>query len=156
YSRFYKEVPPHAALVRIGADGPRAVMSGGTMVIPRLHQLVRVSLETVKITMQLGTDDGLRTRDGQALELSAELSVRVRPNPKDVVQAAQSLGERTLWPELVKETIEQRLIAAVRTVVERKDASTLASRRQAFADEVKEMASAELARDGLTLETLTI
>ncbi|HEX7601400.1 MAG TPA: hypothetical protein VF316_07345, partial [Polyangiaceae bacterium] len=51
-SRFYRRCGADEALVRTGSGGNKVVIGGGILVYPILHQLLRVSLRSVKLSVE--------------------------------------------------------------------------------------------------------
>jgi len=51
-ARFYRRCGADEALVRTGSGGNKVVIGGGTVVYPILHQLLRVSLRSIKLSVE--------------------------------------------------------------------------------------------------------
>ena len=49
FARFYRRCGADEALVRTGSGGNKVVIGGGVVVYPILHQLLRVSLRSIKV-----------------------------------------------------------------------------------------------------------
>src|SRR5205085_10467716 len=90
------------------------------------------------------------------VDLSAEFYIKVQPSKEDILQAARSLGGRSVHSEAVSELVEDKLVSALRTVAATKDLVELHSKRDEFASAVQEIVTHDLATNGLTLETVTI
>ncbi len=52
--RLYRRSTQEMALVRTGAGGLKVVMGGGILVLPGLHDLLRVNMKTMTITVDGG------------------------------------------------------------------------------------------------------
>jgi uncharacterized membrane protein YqiK len=154
--RLYQKVPANQALVRTGGSGVKVALSGGMMVVPSLHQVIAVSLETMRLKVQCGGEQGLVTRDRRFADLTAEFFVKVEAQPEAVYQAARSLGHRTLRPDALMDLLGERLIGALRSAAGERCFDELQMDRVEFADAVKQIAAADLARDGLTLDSVAI
>ena len=50
--KLYRKTAANEALVKTGAGGASVVLDGGTLVVPVLHQVVPVSLETMKLEVE--------------------------------------------------------------------------------------------------------
>src|SRR5690606_3198589 len=60
-SRFYRRCGADDALVRTGGGGNKVVIGGGVMVYPIFHQLLRVSLRSVKLSVERAGKNALVT-----------------------------------------------------------------------------------------------
>ena len=52
FARFYRRCGADEALVRTGSGGNKVVIGGGVVVYPILHQLLRVSLRSIKLSVE--------------------------------------------------------------------------------------------------------
>jgi uncharacterized membrane protein YqiK len=142
--------------VRTGAGGVRIIRDGGALVIPILHELVPVSLQTIKLEVMRRDADALITLDKLRADISAEFFVRVQPDDESILQASRSLGDRMGNAAAVKEVIEDKLVSALRTAAAGKSLEQLNSERDAFLAEVIKLVADDLQSNGLVLETATI
>src|SRR3954467_5843897 len=62
-AKFYRRCGPDEALVRTGAGGSRVVIGGGVNVYPIVHQLMRVSLRSIKLQVERSAKNALVTKD---------------------------------------------------------------------------------------------
>ena len=95
-SRFYRRCGADEALVRTGSGGNKVVIGGGVLVYPILHQLLRVSLRSMKLSVERSGKNALVTADKIRANVTTELYVKVEPIHEDVLAAARSFGERNL------------------------------------------------------------
>src|SRR3954451_7036827 len=95
-AKFYRRCGADEALVRTGAGGNKVVIGGGVTVYPILHQLLRVSLRSIKLSVERSAKNALVTRDKINADLTTELYIKVEPIADDVLAAARSFGERNL------------------------------------------------------------
>lgn len=151
----YRRASANEALVKTGAGGPKVVLDGGITVFPVLHQVVPVSLETMKLDVERQGQDALITQDNLRVDVKAEFYIRVNPNKEDILQAARSLGQRSA-AKAVGELVFEKLVSALRSVAAQKELSEIHCDRKGFAGAVQELVSEELAQNGLLLETVTI
>ena len=155
-TRLYVKAESDVAWVRTGMGGPRAVLDGGTIVVPFAHSLTAVSLQTMKLKVDREGKDALLTADKLRADVVAEFYIRIQKDQKAVLAAATSLGERCTDSERVKELMFEKLVSALRAVAATKTLSELNSDREGFAKAVQEMVQKDLEPNGLTLETVTI
>ena len=144
------------AFVRTGMGGARVVRDGGILVVPVVHQVIPVSLETMRLNVERRAQHALITKDNLRVDLSAEFYIKVQANQEDILQAARSLGGRNVQPQAVSELVQEKLVSALRTVAATKDLVELHSKRDEFASSVQQIVTHDLASNGLTLESVTI
>jgi len=156
YSRLYRRASANLAYVRTGKSGACVIRDNGGLVIPMLHQLIPVSLETMRLNVERRGTHALITKDNLRVDLSAEFYIKVQANDEDILQAARSLGSRNVQPDAVSELVQEKLVSALRTVAATKELVELHSKRDEFATAVQQIVIHDLAHNGLTLESVTI
>src|SRR6185369_15645746 len=155
-SRFYRRCGADEALVRTGAGGNKVVIGGGILVYPILHQLLRVSLRSVKLSVERSGKNALVTADKIRANVTTELYIKVEPIAEDVLAAARSFGERNLDEHAIGDLIEGKLTDALRSVAANQTFMDLHSQRKQFAEHIQTALSEELKKNGLTLENVSI
>ena len=115
-SRFYRRCGADEALVRTGSGGNKVVIGGGVLVYPILHQLQRVSLRSVKLSVERSGRNALVTADKIKANVTTELYIKVEPVAEDVLSAARSFGDRNMDEHAIGDLIEGRLTDALRSV----------------------------------------
>src|SRR4051812_3420901 len=155
-TRLYRKTSANMAFVRTGMGGVKVVQDGGTLVIPVVHQVIPVSMETMRLNVERRGPHALITKDNLRVDLSAEFYIKVQANGDDILQAARSLGGRNVQPEAVSDLVEDKLVSALRTVAATKELVELHAKRDEFAQAVQEILRHDLASNGLTLESVTI
>ncbi len=156
YSRLYRRASANMAFVRTGQGGARVIQDGGSIVIPVLHEIIPVSLETMRLNVERRGPHALITKDNLRVDLSAEFYIKVQANRDDILMAARSLGDRNVQAEAVSTLVQEKLVSALRTVAATKDLVELHSKRDEFASAVQQIVTHDLASNGLTLESVTI
>ena len=109
------------AFVRTGLGGQKVVLDGGAFVLPIVHDVIPVNMNTLRLEVSRGRDKALITKDRMRVDVIAEFYVRVAAQPDAVAAAAQTLGLRTMEPEQLKELVEGKFIDALRTARRRDD-----------------------------------
>src|SRR3954471_9889221 len=155
-TRLYRKASANMAFVRTGMGGARVVRDGGTVVVPVVHQVIPVSLETMRLNVERRGPHALITKDNLRVDLSAEFYIKVQANTEDILQAARSLGNRSVNAEAVSDLVEDKLVSALRTVAATKELVELHAKRDEFAQAVQEILRHDLSSNGLTLESVTI
>jgi uncharacterized membrane protein YqiK len=152
----YRRSTKGIAFVRTGFLGERVVVNGGAFVIPVLHEITPVNMNVMRIEVRRDQQAALITKNRMRVDLIAEFFVRVGASPQLVAAAAQTLGGRTLEPEGLREILEGKFAAAMRTVAARMTLEEMHERRGEYAEAVQHLAAATLAVNGLELETVAI
>jgi flotillin len=156
FTRLYRKASANMAFVRTGLGGAKVIKDGGTTVLPVVHQVIPVSLETMRLNVERRGLHALITKDNLRVDLSAEFYIKVQANADDILQAARSLGARNVHAQQVSELVQEKLVSALRTVAATRDLVDLHSKRDEFASSVQAIVTHDLASNGLTLESVTI
>src|SRR5688572_19003769 len=155
-TRLYRKASANLSFVRTGMGGVKVIQDGGAIVVPVIHQVIPVSMETMRLNVERRGTHALITKDNLRVDLSAEFYIKVQANSDDILQAARSLGARNVEPNAVSELVQEKLVSALRTVAATKDLVELHSKRDEFASAVQQIVTHDLASNGLSLETVTI
>jgi flotillin len=156
FTRLYRRAAANLAFVRTGSGGAKVIKDTGKLVVPVMHQVIPVSLETMRLNVERRGTHALITKDNLRVDLSAEFYIKVQANDDDILQAARSLGGRNVQPDAVSELVQEKLVSALRTVAATKELVELHSKRDEFATAVQQIVIHDLAHNGLTLESVTI
>ncbi len=144
------------AFVRTGLGGEKVVVDGGAFVLPILHDVIPVNMNTLRLEVVRGRDKSLITKDRMRVDVIAEFYVRVAADARSVAAAAQTLGLRTLEPERLKELIEGKFIDALRTAAADMTMEELHEKRGAYVRRVREAVAEDLTKNGLELEAASL
>lgn len=155
-ARLYKRASKEIGFVRTGFGGEKVVINGGALVLPVLHETMPVNMNTVRLAVERKNADALITSDRMRIDVKAEFYVRVRPDRESIAVAAQTLGLRTMHPEQLKELIEGKFVDALRSVAAGMTMSQLHEQRSDFVQKVQQVSSADLAMNGLELESVSL
>src|SRR5260370_1224814 len=155
-SWLYLRSSKERAFVRTGLGGQKVVMNGGAFVLPIVHEVVPVNMDTLRLEVSRGRDKALITKDRMRVEVVSELYVRVQAGPDAIASAAQTLGQRTLEPETLKELVEGKFVDALRTVAAEMTMEELHEKRGEYVKRVKGVVAADLLQNGLELEAVSL
>jgi len=155
-TKLYRRTSANQAYVKTGGRRAKVILDKGDFVIPVLHKLVEVSLETMRLDVKRVGVDALITKDNLRVDIASEFYIRVQPSPEDILAAARSLGEKSVRAEAVKGLVGEKLISALRAVAATKELMELQLKRDEFARAVQDNLAEDLRQNGLTLETVTI
>jgi len=152
YRRSSKEV----SFVRTGMFGEKVVISGGAFVLPIIHNITQVGMRTLSLTIKRSGDKSLITKDRMRAELVTEFYTKVPPEKKSVSTAAQTLGNRTLDPEHLREVVQGRFADALGEVAANMTLDEIQENRGQFVKEVTKIADESIGHTGLALETVSL
>jgi uncharacterized membrane protein YqiK len=144
------------AFVRTGLGGQRVVLNGGALVLPIVHAVIPVNMNTLRLEVSRGRDKALITRDRMRVDAVAEFYVRVKAEVAAIAAAAQTLGQRTMEPETLKELVEGKFVDAMRTVAAEMTMEELHEKRGEYVKRVRAVVAADLLQNGLELETVSL
>jgi uncharacterized membrane protein YqiK len=144
------------AFVRTGLGGQKVVLDGGALVLPIVHEVIPVNMNTLRLEVARGRDKALITKDRMRVDVIAEFYVRVAAVPEAVAAAAQTLGQRTLEPEQLKELVEGKFVDALRTAAAEMTMEELHEKRGAYVKRVRESVAGDLIKNGLELESASL
>ena len=144
------------AFVRTGLGGQKVVLDGGAFVLPIVHDVIPVNMNTLRIEVSRGRDKALITKDRMRVDVIAEFYVRVAANADSVAVAAQTLGLRTMEPDQLKELVEGKFVDALRTAAAEMTMEELHEKRGAYVKRVREAVAEDLTNNGLELEAASL
>ena len=112
----YRRSSKETSFVRTGLGGERVVMNAGAFVLPIIHDVIPVNMNTLRLQVERGRKSALITMNRMRVDVKAEFYVRVQSTQEAISRAAQTLGKRTLKPDGLKELVEGRFVDALRSV----------------------------------------
>jgi uncharacterized membrane protein YqiK len=113
-------------------------------------------MRTLSLSIKRAADKSLITKDRMRAELVTEFFTKVPPEAKAVSTAAQTLGNRTLDPEHLKEVVAGRFADALGEVAAKMTLDEIQENRGQFVKEVAKIANESIGHTGLALETVSI
>jgi uncharacterized membrane protein YqiK len=144
------------AFVRTGMGGQKVVMNGGAFVLPTVHDVIPVNMNTLRLEVSRGRDKALITRDRMRVDVVSEFYVRVQAAAAAIASAAQTLGQRTTQPEALKELLEGKFVDALRTVAAEMTMEELHEKRGEYIRRVRAGVAENLLQNGLELESASL
>ena len=155
-AKLYVRATKEVGFVRTGFGGEKVVMNGGALVLPVFHETMPVNMNTVRLAVERKNMDALITLDRLRIDVKAEFYVRVKPDAGSIAMAAQTLGQRTMEPELLKDLVEGKFVDALRSVAAGMTMNQLHEQRADFVQKVQQVSSSDLAMNGLELESVSL
>lgn len=155
-SRFYRRASKEISFVRTGMGGEKVILDGGALKWPVFHEIIMVNMRTLRLQVDRKNEEGLITADRMRVDVTAEFYLRVKPEKESIAKAAQTLGERTLEPDLLKELLQGKFVDALRSVAAGLSMEQLHEQRAEFIQSVQESLSEDLLKNGLELESVSL
>jgi uncharacterized membrane protein YqiK len=152
----YRKTSADQAFVRTGMGGPKVIMDGGTFVLPVVHRVLEVNLRTMKLAVNPRGRNALITRDNLRSDVLAQFYIRVQADHGHILNAARSLGENSVNAENVEALVSEKLVSALRAIASQMDLFEIHTKRDEFAERVKDHVKSDLEANGLLLESVTI
>lgn len=155
-ARLYKRASKEVSFVRTGFNGEKVIMNGGAIVLPVLHEVIPVNMNTLRLEVRRANEQALITRDRMRADVTAEFYVRVKPTTESIANAAQTLGLKTMNPQELKELVEGKFVDALRSVAAEMAMEELHEKRVDFVQKVQHVVSEDLLKNGLELESVSL
>jgi uncharacterized membrane protein YqiK len=152
----YRRSSKDVSFVRTGLGGEKVVMGGGALVLPIVHDVTEVSMNTLRLEVYRTREKSLITKDRMRIELQVEFYVRVIPNAESVAAAARTLGNRTLNPESLRDLVQGRFVDAMGAVAASMTLEEIHEHRADYIRAVKAQVADTLTQNGLELETASL
>jgi len=155
-AKLYKRASKEMAFVRTGFGGQKVIVDGGSLVLPVLHEIIPVNMNTLRLEVRRSEAGALITKDRMRVDVTAEFYVRVKPTKEAIADSAQTLGRRTLDPQALRELVEGKFVDALRAVAAEMSMEELHEQRVQFVQKVQAAVSEDLLKNGLELESVSL
>lgn len=155
-TRLYQRATKQRSFVRTGFGGEKVIMNGGALLLPILHDITWVGMETHRLEVRREAAQALITNDRMRVDVIAEFFVRVKPTIESIAIAAQTLGEKTSHSNLLNELVEGKFVDALRAVAAEMTMDQLHEKRSDFVQKVQQVVAEDLYKNGLELESVSL
>lgn len=155
-ARLYRRATKELSFVRTGLGGQKIIMDGGALVLPVFHETILVNMNTLKLEVLRKQADSLITKDRMRVDVIAAFFVRVKQTAEAVSTAAQTLGQRTLNPDALKELVEDKFVDVLRATAATMTMKELQDKRREFVQAVQNAVADDLEKNGLELESVSL
>jgi uncharacterized membrane protein YqiK len=152
----YRRSTKDVSFVRTGFGGEKVVMGGGAFVLPIVHDVTEVSMNTLRLEVRRAREQSLITKDRMRVEVTVEFFVRVIPDLDSVAAAARSLGQRTMNPESLKDLVQGRFVDAMGQVAATMTMEEMHEHRGDYIRQVRDQVASVLTQNGLELEAASL
>ena len=156
YASLYKKATKEVSWVRTGWGKEFVIKDGGAIVLPVVHEIVPVNMNTMRLQIPRHEKEALITKDRMRVDVTVEIYVRVASNEESIATAAQTLGDRTMDPQAVKEFVEGKFVDVLRSVAAGMDMEELHEKRATFVQRVQDEIASDLTKNGFELESVSL
>ena len=156
FARLYQRATKETAFVRTGLGGEKVIKDGGAIVLPVVHEIIPVNMNTLRIEVEKIQKDALITKDRMRVDVKADFYLRVAPNAGGISMAAQTLGTRTTRAEEVKKLMESKFVDVLRAVAAEMTMTEMHEQRADFVQKVQQSVANDLEKNGLELESVSL
>src|SRR5215470_19755899 len=77
-NRLYRRSSKETSFVRTGLGGQKVVVNGGAFVLPIIHDVIPVNMNTLRLEVRRGRESAIITRDRMRVDVIGEFYVRVQ------------------------------------------------------------------------------
>lgn len=155
-AKLYQKSTKEVAFVRTGAGGAKVVKDGGALVLPILHGITQVNMNTIKLDVSRREKDALITYDRMRVDVGVEFFVRVSQKEEAIARAAETLGLKTMQPTELRSLVEGKFVDALRSVASSMTMKDLHEKRVDFVNKVQQAVASDLEKNGLELESVSL
>lgn len=156
FAKLYTRATKETAFVRTGLGGEKVIKDGGAIVLPVVHEIIPVNMNTLRIEVEKIQKDALITKDRMRVDVKADFYLRVAPNANGISMAAQTLGTRTTRAEEVKKLMESKFVDVLRAVAAEMSMTEMHEQRADFVQKVQQSVANDLEKNGLELESVSL
>lgn len=154
---YYAKATLDTALVRTGMGGQRVVTDGGCIALPIVHQLQKVSMQTLPLLAARRGKDAALTQDQIRADIEMAFEIRVDPSQTGIATAAQAFGPRIARNgEAVQEVLESTLIDAILGAAAARRLDQIHLDRTGFSADVSAAVQQQASRLGLTIVSASL
>jgi len=155
-SRIYVRPTKNRAYIRSGHGGESIILNKPAFVLPILHKVIPINLAEICISVSQVDQQALMTIDRLRADVELDFYVHVEAEESSIAVAAKQLGARSVSPDELKQLIEGKLIDAMRTAAAELTLEELQSKRDTFVEQVQNICSGRMLKNGLILESIAV
>ncbi len=134
--RYWVSATPDTSIYRTGTGGAQVTCNGGTLVIPRFHEMVRVCHSIFYFDIN-GYDQPIRTADDDSVRSHVRCYVYVKKDPTDIQAVATHLQSHPNQDRLAADIFGPEFMRITRAAAKGLNKSEIMRNPDAFATAVK-------------------
>jgi len=153
-TRMWKRIPQDKAAVVTGLK-KRVITGGGTMVVPVLERIDVISLENIPLNI---STTGAMTIQGVPITATGVAVIKVKNEKESILCAIEQFhsGKENATNQRIRDTSNSVLEGKLREIVGKMTVEEIYKDREAFSQQVREVADISLATMGFELLAFTI
>lgn len=150
----WKKVPQDKALVVTGLR-KKVISGGGGIVIPVFERTDRISLENMKIEVNI---QGALTEQGVEIIADGVAVIKVKSDKESILAAVEQFntGNEAKTIQIIENIAKDVLEGKLREIISKLTVEEIYKDREKFASQVQEVAALDLAEMGLEIKAFTI
>jgi flotillin len=156
FGTLYQRATKEVSFVRTGLGGEKIIKDGGSVVLPVVHEIIKVNMNTLRIEVSKTKQEALITKDRMRVDVKADFYLRVKPDDEGIATAAQTLGKRTMNVEEVRTLMESKFVDVLRSVAAEMTMTEMHEQRSDFVQKVQQNATHDLKKNGMELESVSL
>jgi uncharacterized membrane protein YqiK len=153
---FFERATKEISIIRTGFGGEKIIMDNGGFIFPVLHDKLIINMNVVKFIVAREKKEAFITKNKLRVDIIAEFSLRVTPEPASISLAGQTLGEKTMKIKELQEQFDASCAEALREACAKMDIQGLHDDNDQVNDIVEEALEVDLKRFGLQLEAVAL
>ncbi|HFD32369.1 MAG TPA: band 7 protein [Gammaproteobacteria bacterium] len=153
---FFERATKEISIIRTGFGGEKIIMDNGGFIFPVLHDALIINMNVIKLVIKREKHEAYITKNKLRVDLIAEFSLRVTPEPRAISLAGQTLGEKTVKTEELQEQLEASCAEALREATAKMDIQGLHDDNDQVNAIVEEALGVDIRRFGLQLEAVAL
>ncbi len=153
---FFERATKEISIIRTGFGGEKIIMDNGGFIFPVLHDSLIINMNVIKLTIVREKQEAYITKNKLRVDLIAEFSLRVTPEPRAISLAGQTLGDKTTDIPALQEQLEASCAEALREATAKMDIQGLHDDNDQVNQIVEEALGIDIRRFGLQLEAVAL
>ena len=153
---FFERATKEISIIRTGFGGEKIIMDNGGFIFPVLHDKLIINMNVVKLVVEREQKEAFITKNKLRVDITAEFTLRVIPEPESISLAGQTLGEKTQHLDQLQEQFDASCAEALREATAKMDIQGLHDDNDQVNDIVEEALGVDLKRFGLQLEAVAL
>ena len=115
-TRLYRRASKEVSFVRTGFGGEKVIVNGGAIVLPVLHEVIPVNMNTLKLEVRRAEEQALITKDRMRVDVAAEVLRAREAHRREHCHRGADFGHETMSPEKLKDLVEGKFVDSLRAV----------------------------------------
>ena len=155
-SNIYKRSNKKTAYILSGYGKEQILLDKSAFVLPILHQVIPVNLNTQCLNVKAKENSALFTKDHLKLDASFDFYIRVPADENHILKAGQALGNLTTKKSALKKFLKGKLEYSLRQTAASLSMLEILQQQVSFSEKIHSQLETELQKNGLLLESVSV